>query len=200
MRTLSVTGSGAARATPDTALVRVSAVHRDASLNDALAGAESARAAIVDTATLVSPALVVSSLDLSIWPSTDSEGRPDGFEARHSLSIRCPRLTVAGDLVGRLAAGVGDRLQVDGVSLTVADPSAALVTAREAAFADARTRAEHLAGLAGGTLGEVQSVTEGGSGAAPVARELAMAKVADVAFAPGETTVSADLSVVFQLL
>ena len=63
MRTITVTGHGLATAVPDTAVVRVSAVHRAASLAEALAGAESARAAVVSAA----GDLVVSSVNLSVW-------------------------------------------------------------------------------------------------------------------------------------
>ena len=55
--------------------------------------------------------------------------------------------------------------------------------AREAAYADARRRAEHLAALADATLGEVEAVVDGGAGARAVPVALAMA--ADVRLEPG---------------
>jgi len=189
-RTVTVTGHGSATAVPDTAVVRVAAVHRAAGMAEALSGAESARAAVVAAA----GGLVVSSTDLSVWPAHDAEGRRAGFEARHALTITGGDLESAGALVGRLAEEVGDRLQVESVALSVGDPTAALTEAREAAFAEARTRAEHLAGLAEATLGEVQDVAEGAG--APVARgnELAAMK-ADVGFAPGQTQLTSTVTV-----
>ena len=50
MRTLTVTGNGSATATPDTALIRLSAVHRARTFAEALAGAESAREEVVRSA------------------------------------------------------------------------------------------------------------------------------------------------------
>jgi len=193
-RTVTVTGHGSATAVPDTAVVRVAAVHRAAGMAEALSGAESARAAVVAAA----GDLVVSSTDLSIWPAYDNEGRKDGFEARHALTITGGDLEIAGALVGRLAGEVGDRLQVESVSLSVGDPSAALTEARAAAFAEARVRAEHLAGLADATLGEVQDVAEGAG--APVARgtELAAMK-ADVGFTPGQTQLTSTVTVTWAL-
>ena len=149
-RTVTVTGHGSATAVPDTAVVRVAAVHRAAGMAEALSGAESARAAVVAAAADGSADdLVVSSTDLSVWPAHDNEGRRAGFEARHALTITGGDLDAAGALLGRLAEEVGDRLQVESVSLSVGDPTAALGEAREAAFAEARARAEHLAGARG---------------------------------------------------
>ncbi len=200
MRTITVTGHGTAYATPDTAEVRVAAVHRDAGLSEALAGAESARAGVVTTARRHVDAHRVASTNLSVWPAHDNEGRPAGFEARHSLTIRCDDLTQAGALVTALAADVGHRLQVESVSLVVADPSAALRQARESAYADAVARAEQLAGLAGATLGDVQSVSEGGGhGEVPMQASFDRALKSEAAFEPGETALSTSLTVTFEL-
>ncbi|WP_205474661.1 SIMPL domain-containing protein [Nocardioides sp. SYSU D00038] len=195
MRTVTVTGRGAARAVPDSAVVRLAATHRAVGLGDALAGAESTRAAIVSAA----GGLTVGSQDLSVWPARDDQGRPAGFEARHALVVSCPGLDRASELLTRLAAEVGDRLTVDGVQLEVSDTTTGRTAAREAAMADARARAEHLAGLAGATLGEVQRVVEDApAGPGPALHELAAAKT-DVALEPGETTVTAAVTVTFAL-
>jgi uncharacterized protein YggE len=200
MRTITVAGHGTAYATPDTAEVRVAAVHRDTGLSEALAGAESAREGVVATSRRYVDAARVASTNLSVWPAHDNDGRPAGFEARHSLTIRCDDLAQAGALVSALAADVGHRLQVESVSLVVADPGAAMVLAREHAFADAGARAEHLAGLAGVRLGEVQSVVEGGGGTDWLeSAGRAMSAKADASFEPGERAISASLTVTFEI-
>jgi uncharacterized protein len=193
VRTLTVTGNGTATARPDTAVVRLSAVHRAGTLADALAGAESARAEVVAAA----GDLVVSTVNLSVWP-VQEEGQRAAFEARHTLTIAAGDLASANDLLGRLAGEVGDRLQVEGVELTVKDPSEALGRAREAAFADARAKAAHLAGLADAVLGQVEAVAEGGSGSGSPLPFATMAK-ADVGLQAGEATFSAALAVTWSL-
>lgn len=194
MRTLTVTGYGTATAVPDSAVVRISAVHRGPTLADALAGAESAREAVVAAA----EGLVVATQNLSVWPSFDQEGQPAGFEARHALEVTTADVERANALLSRLASEVGDRLTVDGVSLAVADPGDALREAREAAFADARDRAEHLAALAGAELGQVEVVVEGApAGAVPVSR-VVIAK-AEVGLQPGESAISAAVTVTWAL-
>jgi uncharacterized protein len=195
VRTLTVTGHGQATAVPDAAVVRVSATHRAASLADALAGAESARASIVAAA----DDLVVSTVNLSVWPVRDSESAPPQFEARHTLTIATDSVADANSLLQLLSADVGDRLVVEGVDLTVQDPTAAIGEAREAAFADARAKAEHLAALAGASLGQVESLSEGGAVSGPPLTR-ALAAKADVGLQPGETALAAVLTVTFALV
>jgi hypothetical protein len=195
VRTLTVTGTGSAAAVPDTALIRLSAVHRARSFAEALAGAESARAEVVKAA----GDLVVSTVNLSVWP-TSEQGTQPGFEARHTVTIASGDLEVANDLLTRLAYEVGTRIQVEGVDMTVLDPAEEIRRAREAAFADARAKAEHLAALAGAALGQVEAVGEGGApGPMPGGGFAAMAKSADVGLQPGETKISASLTVTWSL-
>src|SRR4051812_46444452 len=131
MRTLTVTGAGSAAAVPDTALIRLSAVHRARSFAEALAGAEPAREEVVKTA----GDLVVSTVNLSVWP-TSEPGQQPGSGAGHPETIATGDLAVANELLTRLASEVGTRLQVEGIDRTVRDPTAAGRQARQAAFAD----------------------------------------------------------------
>lgn len=194
MRTLTVTGHGRASAVPDTALIRLSAVHRARSLAEALAGAESARAEVVNAA----GDLVVSTVNLAVWP-TNEQGEQPGYEARHTLTIATGELAVANDLLAKLAYEVGSRLVVEGVDLTVKDPSATVAKARELAFADARAKAGHLAGLADSTLDRVEAISEGGDGSGGPG-PFALAAKADVGLQPGETALAATLTVTWSLL
>ena len=146
MRTVTVTGHGEARVAPDSAVVRVSAVHRAPGVAEALAGADSAAARSPRRPTSSRRPSGSARPSLQIWRDHDEQNRPTGFQARHSLVIRCPDIEAAGGLLTALADAVGDRLEIEGVSLEVADQSAADGGAREAAYADAVDRATHLAG------------------------------------------------------
>jgi uncharacterized protein YggE len=199
MRTVTVTGQGEARVAPDSAVVRVSAVHRAPGVAEALAGADSAADAIAATARSFSTSEQVGSTSLQIWRDQDATGRPAGFQARHSLVVRCPDIDAAGGLLTALADAVGDRLEIEGVSLEVADRSAVVAAAREAAYADAVDRATHLAGLAGAGLGDVQEVVEGGGGLTPGARVARAAMPAAASLQPGETGIGSSVTVTFQL-
>jgi uncharacterized protein YggE len=197
-RTVTTTGSGAVPVPRDTAVLSVAAVHRAPTLSEALAGAESARAVVVEVARRYVDPAAVASRTLDTWPQQAEDGRYAGYQAQHSLSIRCTGLDVAGALLQALVDAAGDRLSVDGVSLEATPGADDVAAAREAAYADARTRAEHLARLAGSELGSVVSVTEGlASGPAPFLRE-AMAK-ADVGFEGGTETLTTSVTVTWEL-
>jgi uncharacterized protein YggE len=199
VRTVSVTGHGEARVVPDAAVVRVVATHRAPGVAEALAGADSAARRIIEVAGRhVGPEQVGTS-GLRLWPSHDQEGRSDGFLARHSLTIRCADLTSAGTLLTELAERVGDRLEVEDVSLEATGRAEGEARAREAAYADAVDRGRQLARLAGGELGDPQDVVEGGLGAGPARGKGLVPVSSDVVFAPGETTVTTSVTLTFQL-
>ena len=196
MRTLTVTGHGEARAAPDSAVVRVSAVHLAPGVAAALAGADRVADTVATVARRHTAPERIASSGLSIWRDNRPDGTQGDFRAQHSLTIACPGIGAAGALLTELAETVGDALQVEGVSLEVADQAAAAHVAREAAYADAVERATHLAGLAGATLGEPQEVVEGGLATGPVRFASA---VRAAAFQPGEAGVGAAVTVTFQL-
>ncbi|MGC4112410.1 MAG: SIMPL domain-containing protein [Nocardioides sp.] len=197
MRTVTVTGQGEARVVPDSAVVRVAAVHRAEGVAEALAGAASASRQAATTAREHTTPERIATTTVQIWPVHDDRGAASGYEATHSLTIRCPGIDEADALLASLTESVGDRLRVEGVSLEVADPSAAETAAREAAFADAVARATHLAELAEAELGETQEVVEGGSRAGTP--RLAKAVAMDASLEPGERAVSSAVTVTFQL-
>ncbi len=203
MRTVTVTGHGTASQVPDTVVVRVAASQRSAGVAEALAGANSAADEIVAVGREHTDASRIASTNLNVWPAYDHPGQPSGFEARHSLSIACTDVQAAGRLLGELAGRVGDRLQVEALSLEVGDAGRATAQARSAAYADAVARASHLAELAGVQLGEPQAIAEGGAVAQPMAEGGAVRSMkasTDLSIAPGETTVSASLTVTFEVV
>jgi uncharacterized protein YggE len=197
-RTVTVTGHGTATVVPDSAVVRVATACRAAGVAEALSGVSTSSDRVVEVAR--GRDLVPGSTGLSVWPWHDHEGRAGGFEARHSLAVRCESVEEAGELLSELAEAVGDALVVDGVSLDVGDTSAARATAAEAAWDDARAHAVHLAALAGASLGEVVAIAEGGSqgpgGPPPVALKAAEATAR---LEPGETAVHGSVTVTWLL-
>lgn len=197
--TVSVAGSGVVGIVPDAARLRVAASARA----DTVAGATLLLSDAVDRLVRVATAHVadsaVASAGLQVWPRHDDGGRVVGAEATQQLQVLCPGLDVASLLVTELADAVGEELRVEGLDLEVSDTSGAVFAAREAAFADARARASHLAELAGRSLGEVLTVGEGnlpGVGF-PVAER---AVLAAMPIQPGQRDVRVDLNVTWQLV
>ena len=90
--------------------------------------------------------------------------------------------------------------QIDGPSFTIADPAPLLAKAREAAVKDAIDRAQAYARAAGVTLGPILSIGEGGSYAPqPMARAMAFKADAITPVAAGEASVSANVSISWEI-
>jgi uncharacterized protein YggE len=197
-RTVTVSGRGVATVVPDSAVVRVTTVHRASGVAEALSRVTTYADSVAEVAR--ERDLMPGSTGLSVWPWHDPEGKPGGFEARHSLAVRCPSVEEAGALLSSLAETVGDALVVDGVTLDVNDTSAARATADEAAWDDARSHAAHLAALAGASLGEVVSIVEG-EAARPGGSSPAALRAVDASarLEPGESSVHGAVTVTWLL-
>jgi uncharacterized protein YggE len=124
------------------------------------------------------------------------------YEASLSLSVRITDLDHVGSMLVAAVQAGGDGARVDGITFSHADAAALESAAREAAYADARAKAEQYAGLAGQALGEVRHVVEGDAGGGPLPRRY-MALAADtggsVPVDAGEGTVAAVVSVTWAL-
>jgi uncharacterized protein YggE len=98
------------------------------------------------------------------------------------------------------AAAAAGATDIGGIAFDIADRSALLAQARRAAVADARAAAALLAEAAGARLGAPLSITEGAqAGPWPVMRaQMDMAPAASPV-APGQTTVTASVSIAFAL-
>ncbi len=92
--------------------------------------------------------------------------------------------------------------QMNGIGFSIKDPSPMLKAAREQAVADARARAETYARAASVTLGPVLAISEGGGDAPrPMYRmaEQVMVTGSRVPVAAGEQSVTADVSIVWEI-
>ena len=164
---------------------------------EALAGADSAATQIASSARRVHDTRA-GRLDLAAdLAAHDENGRPDGFQARHSLTIRCADIAAAGVLPDRCSPSGRRPARGRGRLARGGRPVGATEAAREAAYADAVDRATHLAALAGAELGDVQDVVEGGAASGPV-RVAMHGDPGRASFQPGETAVASSVTVTFQ--
>jgi hypothetical protein len=201
-RSVTVTGRGSAAAAYDEATLRLAAAARAANPSDATARATYSMAGIRD-ALLASgveeSALTTTSVSLS--PVHDPWPTVVAYEASLSLSAKLTDLARVGNvLVAAVEAG-GDGARVDGISFSHRDASALESSARDAAYADARKKAEQYAGLAGQALGEVRHVVEAEMGGGPSPkRMMAMADSGGgMPIDAGEGAVGAVLTVTWAL-
>ena len=123
-----------------------------------------------------------------------------GFRVTNSMRITFRDIAAVGQLIDKAVEVTGDDAIVGNVTFEVADTNAAAASAREAAWHEARAKAEQLAALSGRTLGDVVSVAESVGrppGPLPVAR-LAV-EVESTPIAPGTSAIEVRLEVRFDL-
>lgn len=199
MFTVTVTGTGVATVAPDTAVVRLAAVARATTVAEAYEAMSSGAASVVEVAGRHTEERRVASTGITVWPWHDHPGTQQGFEARHSFAIGCTDLAAAGEMLGELAREVADGLVIDSVGLEVTEDHGAGDKALEAAFHDARERAAALARLAGAGLGAVQTIVEGDTVPGSPMPKRAMMRDVGGGIEPGETTITASVTVVWEL-
>ena len=123
-----------------------------------------------------------------------------GYQASNRVSVRLRDLKNAGSVLDALIAAGAN--QIDGPTLSVDHPEAALDEARVKALATARTRAELYAKAAGMTVRRIVRISES-DGSPPVVRPMMMmarGKAADsTPVEAGEQELTVTLSVVFEL-
>lgn len=124
---------------------------------------------------------------------------PQGFyNASNSVEITIRNLDVAGKVLSVATAAGADQLY--GIRFEIEDPTVLQGEARQKAVADARTRAERLAQLAGLKLGPAVSIVElDGGGGGPIMPMASMARMDAAPVERGELTVVSTVQIVYAL-
>lgn len=161
MDRIDVVGTGSVQVQPDLFRAEVGAEATGPDVAGVLEQAELASRAMAEAARTRGGATDADlrTTEMSVTPHHDHQGQPAGYRAWLGLSLTLRDLDAAGTVLAEVLAAGGEAARLQGVSLALSDPAAALEAAREAAMADARHQAEQLAGLAGRPLGGVRRVT-----------------------------------------
>lgn len=204
--TIEVTGTGQAVGSPDLVVLDLRLQAERPSVAEALSTVAQATRAVLDrTAEPRQEGIPApQTRGLNLHTQHDREGREVvGYTASQQLRLPLGGTELAGEVITALSQAAGDALGIDGLSLTVADPTDLQVRAREAAFQDARERAEQFAALAGRTLGTVRAISDAPVSHGPqpkMVRAAAFAADAAMPIESGEHSVSASVTVVWELV
>jgi uncharacterized protein YggE len=125
-----------------------------------------------------------------------------GYQASNTVSLKVRDIGKLGKVLDALVASGAN--QVNGPSFEVDQPEAAYDEARRAALDKAQARAQMYAKALGLRVRRIVSIDEGGGFQPPrpmpmMAMAARSEKAYDTAVSPGETTLSANLEVVFEL-
>ena len=169
---ISVSGQGVAAAAPDIASLSlgVSTLADTArqARDDAAASMTDLIASLTDNGIAEED---YHTSQFSIEPEVDY--RPDGeqvilgYRVTSVLSVTVRDLDRVGEVIDDAVDAVGDPVQVQGVTFSIESPAALQSGARAQAMADATTKAEELAELAGVDLGRPITISESSAGGEP---------------------------------
>ncbi|MFN8123349.1 MAG: SIMPL domain-containing protein [Thermoleophilia bacterium] len=198
MTGITVTGTAGVEARPDLARIHLGMQAEAATAAEAMAALETRVGA-------VSGALRAAGLGdadlrtahLSVGQRYSNAGAPDGYAAGCAIAATVRDTERVGAVLD--AAITAGATRVDGLSMEVADTSAAYARALDLAVEDARAKAAGLAAAAGLQLGAIEAVAEGGAsaGGPPVLMAAEMRSAKGIAVEPGEQTVTATVTVRF---
>ena len=205
-RRLVVTGTGEASARPDVAVIVAGVVVQADTASAALAEntramnavLEQLRAAGLAQEDIQTAQFAVTSL-YERQPDPPRTGPPRivGYQVSNQVTARVRDIDRLGATLDALVkAGANS---IDGPYFEIADPKQLLGEARDAAVADALAKARRYATAAGVQLGEILAIEEGGAFPPPRPMMRAEAMAADVPIAPGQTELSASVTMTFAI-
>jgi uncharacterized protein YggE len=200
-RTISITGHGEARGRPDVALIQAGVV-TDAPTAAAALSANSTR---MNTVFAALKKLGVADRNIqtsgfSVFPQYENNNthRITGYQVSNTVSVRLEDVNRTGPTLDALVAAGAN--QMNRIGFDIAKPEPLLDQARADAVADARHRAQVYAKAAGLTLGSIQSISENGAFAPPRPMyRMAMTAADATPVAPGEETLSANVTMVWEI-
>lgn len=205
-RTIALTGHGEVRLAPDTATVTLG-VSSDAGVaKDALAANTAAMQAVLAALKAAGiDAKDMQTSNFSVQPryNFSNDGKPPvlaGYTVSNTVTVLVRKLDSLGAVLDAVVQSGSN--QINGIQFDVSKPEAALDEARRLAVADARRKAEILAGAAKVELGQVLSMTEGFSGPPPgpvMRTSMKMDAAAPVPIAQGEQSLAVDVNIVWEI-
>lgn len=146
----------------------------------------------------------VQTSGVSLYPQYRyAENQPPaitGYQASNTVNVKVRDMSRLAATLDALAASGAN--QINGPTFEIDQPEEAYDEARVAALAKAQARAKTYADALGLRVRRIVSIQEGGAqqpGPVPVMMKAMRAEAEDTPIAPGENTLSATLSVVFEL-
>lgn len=204
---LSVAAQAEARRVPDVATISAGVVTQAADANAAMrANAEQMAKVMAAIKAAGIAERDIQTAGISVHPQYRyAENQPPaitGYQASNTVNLKVRDIGDLGEVLDALVASGAN--QVNGPSFEIDKPDEAYDEARLAAVEKAQARAQTYAKALGLRVRRIVSISEGGGLQPPIpmmrmqAMDAGMAK-AETSVSPGETTLSVNLDVVFEL-
>ena len=206
-RTLTVSGSGEAKGVPDQAQLSAGVTTTATTADSALAENSRKMNAVFDALRRLGvPDRDIQTSNFSVQPqyppyNQNAAGLQHivGYQISNQVDVTLDDVKKLGPSLDALVAAGAN--QINSVSFAIRDTDSLMASAREAAVGDALKRAQTYAKAAGVTLGPIDSINEGTpEQPAPLPRMALMAaKPQSTPTAAGEQSVTANVSIVFEI-
>ncbi len=208
VRSLNVSGVGRVKAAPDVADISLGVNFQDKEAGGASQQAAEAMDAVVTALLGIGIAEAdIQTTNLSLNPVYDWETEPPkitGWEANNMVNVTIRDIESVGTVVDTATAAGANN--INGISFRVEDPTEAEATARSAAVADARAKADQLAADAGVEIIGIVTISEsGGQQPQPLymdgemALGAAMDTMAKTPVLPGEVELSVSVFIQYEI-
>ena len=211
--TISVTGVGKVSAVPDVAEIRVGVVTQAATAQESLSAnneAMSKMQSILKERGVAAKDVETTQIQVAPVYSQPDPRRPGeqpqefvpkiaGYRVENTVAVTARRIDKLGELLDALVQAGAN--QIHGISFQVDKPEKLLDEARRRAVADARRKAEILAGEANVVLGNPIKIRDGGGEPAPPRPMMgrAMMAAAPMPVAAGEQELSVSVAIDYEL-
>jgi uncharacterized protein len=207
-RIVSISGLGEVKSPPDMATISTGVVSEAVSAKDALAKNNAAMAAVI--AALKNAGIKeedIQTSDFSVSPKyppyqpNQTTQRIVGYTVSNNVTAHVKTLKNLGPILDALVQSGSN--QIGGITFGIDEPKKVLDEARKKAVADARAKAELYAEAAGVSLGRVIHISEQTAITPPMPMmrmaRAELAQDASVPIAAGQQTVSATISITYEI-
>ncbi len=208
---VSATGTGRATGTPDVAVLNMGVQTQASTVQEANTQAQDAMDSLMST--LRSNGVEEDDIQtqyFNISPQYGSSFAPDrqpqiiGYQVSNSVNVKVRNIDDVSKVIDSSVSAVGDPLQVNGISLSIDDPTELQDAARENAVSVAKEKAQKLAQLAGVGLGDPVFVSEDSAFTSPPspaydARLLEAQAAGSTPISPGELEVQVTVRLVYAI-
>ena len=102
----------------------------------------------------------VQTSQVDLQQAYDDKGRRNGYVVNEQVTVKLHDMATAGRVITDAIQAGGNEATLQGVAFSLEDDAALLGKARDAAYADAKAKAQRYAELSGKRLGDVQLLAE----------------------------------------
>jgi len=203
-------GEGKVTVTPDIATVSLGIESQADTVDEAQSSAASAMESVMNA--LAANGVAEKDIQtryfnisqVTRWDDRNQEEIVMGYRVTNTVTAKIREISKAGAIIDAVALAGGDLTRVNNIGFSVDDPSQYYQEARDKAMADAKNKAEQLAGLAGVKLGKPTYISESSYyPPVPVYRDVAYESAAPAPttpISPGEMEITLNLQVTYAIV